>query len=300
MERCPVPHTSFAETLIEKWSRKGSRATLSFEFFPPKDDSGISATEAVIREIATSAIPDFVTVTFGAGGTARGLSRLLVQYCTGELKLPTLAHITSRDLTVAEVDQILDEYYTAGAFGILGLRGDPPKGSTTFTPHPGGFESSCDLIQHIAERKQFMVAVAGYPEKHRDAPTFAADIDYLKKKVDAGASVVMTQLFFDNEHFYRYRDELVRAGINVPVLAGIMPVANLAQVTRFIGMCGATLPSDFLKRLEAAEGNTDEVVKIGTEHAVEQCRDLLAQGVRGLHFYTLNRPKQIIEIVGGM
>jgi methylenetetrahydrofolate reductase (NADPH) len=293
-----VSPTDTKNSLIDNWS--GGRSTLSFEFFPPKEESGIATTETVISDIASSTVPDFVTVTFGAGGTARGLSRRLVHFCTESLNLPTLAHITCRDLTIAEIDQTLSEYHEAGAFGILGLRGDPPKGSTVFTPHPEGFESSCDLIKHIADRKQFLVAVAGYPEKHRDAPTMAADIEFLKRKIDAGASVIMTQLFFDNEHFYRYCDELVRLGIHAPVLAGIMPVANLAQLTRFIGFCGATIPNGLMQRLEAVKDSPDDVAKIGTDHAIEQCHDLLAHGVKGLHFYTLNRPQQIIGICRGL
>lgn len=299
MGRSRVQRTE-VEWLSEKWSSGGNRPTLSFEFFPPKDEAGIAITEAIIEELGEKTKPDFVTVTFGAGGTARGFSRQLVQYCIQTLKLPTIAHITSRDLTVREIDEILDEYKTAGSFGILALRGDPPKGSTAFTPHPGGFQSSRDMVEHIAERNDFMVAVAGYPEKHRDAQTFSADIDYLKLKIDAGASVIVTQMFFDNSHFYSYRDRLAAAGIRVPILAGIMPVANLAQVTRFIGMCGATLPSVLLEKLEAAADNTEEVIKIGAEHALEQCRDLLQNQIDGLHLYTLNRPKQILEICGGL
>ena len=269
---------------------------ISFEFFPPKQESNLSVVEETIRD-SVELSPDFITITYGAGGGTRELTRKLVSFVNNQIPLPAAAHLTCVGHSVADIDAILDELASVGISRIVALRGDPPKGATTFEPHPQGFANAMQLTEHIHRRGGFSVAVAGYPETHQEAQSSAADIEYLKRKVDAGAEAVLTQLFFDEELYFRFRDRAVAAGITVPIVPGIMPISNVAQIKRFTSMCGATIPERLLTTLVDFESDELAVQAFGVEEAVRMCSRLLAEGARGLHIYTLNKSTQIRPII---
>lgn len=276
---------------------RNNSAVLSLEFFPPKSESSLLDTISMIADLATLA-PHFMTVTYGAGGGTRAFTRRLVSFISEDLSIPAVAHLTCMGHTVAEIDQILEDYHAAGVTNILALRGDLPKDYVPNSSHKGAFENARELTAHITSKnRSFSIAVAGYPETHREAKSAQADIDYLKEKVDAGAEIIITQLFFDNQHYYRFRENAIRAGINVPIVPGIMPISNVSQIKRFTEMCGASVPDNLAKQLDAIGEDYVAVNRFGIEYAVCQCQDLLAQGAPGIHLYTLNKSLQVRPIV---
>jgi methylenetetrahydrofolate reductase (NADPH) len=200
-----------------------------------------------------------------------------------------MAHLTCVGATRDEIQGVLDELAAAGLENVLALRGDPPQGAAEFVPTPGGFRHASELAEFIRGRYGFCVGGACYPEKHPEAPSMEADLGNLQRKVDAGAAFLITQLFFDNADFFRFRERAAALGIRVPIIAGIMPILGTAQIKRFTQMCGARIPAALLGRIEAAQDRLEDVRAIGVEHAARQCEDLLANGVAGIHFYTLNR-----------
>jgi methylenetetrahydrofolate reductase (NADPH) len=272
------------------------RTAFSFEFFPPKTDKGFESLFEAIAELKRLG-PDFVSVTFGAGGSTREKTVELTARIKREIGIEAMAHLTCVAMTRAEVSRVLDEHAANGVSNILALRGDPPDGKRVFDPTPGGFGYANELVEFIAQGPwNFEVGVAGYPEGHMECLNRTRDLENLKRKVDAGASFVITQLFFDNADFLRFRDDCVKAGIEVPISAGIMPIVNPHQIKRFISMCGSKIPHPLLLKLEAVEHDLEASRAAGVDHATEQCRELISEGVAGIHFYTLNKSTATSEI----
>jgi methylenetetrahydrofolate reductase (NADPH) len=268
---------------------KTGRPSLSFEFFPPKDDIGFWDLYKTIESLKPLA-PTYVSVTYGAGGGTRRKTIDLVTRIKTDIGIEPMAHLTCVGSPGEELGHILDELTRNNIHNVLALRGDPPQGQTAFTPHPGGFRYASELVSFIRTRhSEVCVGGACYPEGHPEAESKARDLENLKRKVDAGVDFLITQLFFDNTDFLSFRERAVQAGIDVPILAGIMPILSVKQTKRFTQMCGARIPTDLLQRIEAVEDDAEAVRQIGTYHAAEQCRKLLDENVAGIHFYTLNR-----------
>lgn len=264
------------------------RPSFSFEFFPPKNDEGFVQLFSTLQALEPLH-PAFVSVTFGAGGSTRAKTVELVKRIRSEIGLETMAHLTCVGLTQLEIGAILDDLQEGGIENVLALRGDPPKGETEFVATMGGFAHADELVEFIHSRWDFSIGAACYPEKHPEAPDAGSDLVALKGKVDAGASFLISQLFFDNNLFYRFCENAHQAGIKVPILAGIMPILNAKQVHRFALMCGATIPTKLSGPIAAVEDDEEAVRHIGAFHATQQCLGLLESGVDGIHFYTLNR-----------
>ena len=261
---------------------------ISFEFFPPKTlDASFKLSETV-RMLAPLA-PEFVSVTYGAGGTTRKLTHEAVEAIQRNYGLNVAAHLTCVDASRAETLEIADAYAAAGVTEIVALRGDPPKGSGGFTPHPEGFASSIDLIEALAATGKFTLRVGAYPDRHPEAASDTADVDYLKRKLDAGAHSAITQFFFGADTFFRFRDRCAAAGITAPILPGIVPIDNWKGVRKFAVACGTIIPPQVDAAYDAAiaEGRERD---LSIALCTDLCRDLMAGGVDHLHFYTLNKP----------
>jgi methylenetetrahydrofolate reductase (NADPH) len=269
--------------------------TVSFEFFPPKTDAGFQSLFQTIDDLK-SIRPSYVSVTYGAGGSTREKTVNLVERIQRELGIRSMAHLTCVGHTATEIGSILDDLWHAGIRNVLALRGDPPAGQSQFVATEGGFANADALVKFAAERHPFCIGVAGYPEGHPQCLNTTRDLEHLKRKVDNGGNFVVTQLFFDNEDFYRFRDAARAVGIKAPIVAGIMPITNVAQIKRFIGMCGAKIPNPLLLKLEAVESDAEAVHAAGVEYATQQCNDLIGSGVDGIHFYTLNKSKATVQI----
>lgn len=265
------------------------RPTLSFEFFPPKDDIGFWDLYKTIESLKPLE-PTYVSVTYGAGGATRRKTLDLVERIQSDIGIEAMAHLTCVGATREELAVVVDELRAKGIENILALRGDPPEGQTTFIPTEGGFRYANELAGFIrARHRDLCLGGACYPEKHPEAPNQETDLENLKRKVDAGVDFLITQLFFDNKDFYDFRERAIRRGIQAPILAGIMPILSVKQIKRFTQMCGATIPKELLRKIEAVEDDAEAVRHIGLYHSTQQCLDLLANGVAGIHFYTLNR-----------
>ena len=268
---------------------KSGEPTFSFEFFPPKDDIGFWDLYKTIESLKPLG-PTYVSVTYGAGGSTRRKTVDLVARIKRDIAIEPMAHLTCVGATGPEIGGVLDEFHLRGIENVLALRGDPPAGTVAFEPTPGGFRYANELVKFIRDHHDhFCVGAACYPEGHPEAPSKETDLENLRRKVDAGVDFLITQLFFDNADFYAFRDRARIAGISVPIIAGIMPILNVGQIKRFTTMCGAKIPATLLRRVEAVEDDAEAVRQIGTYHAVEQARELLKQGVAGIHFYTLNK-----------
>jgi methylenetetrahydrofolate reductase (NADPH) len=264
------------------------RPVFSFEFFPPKTDDGQRTLAGTLEVLARDA-PDYVSVTYGAGGATRNRTVEITKTIKQDLGIEAMAHLSCVGEPSGRLVEILEEFRSAGIENVLALRGDPPRGATEWTPHPGGLTYSVDLIRLIRERFDFCVGAACFPEVHPDAPDRASDLRYAKEKVDAGAGFLITQLFFDNDLYFDYVEDARAAGIEVPVIPGIMPITNLSQIKRFTEMCGATIPEELERQLSGRADDPEAVAELGVAFATLQCSDLLARGAPGIHFYTLNR-----------
>jgi methylenetetrahydrofolate reductase (NADPH) len=262
--------------------------TFSFEFFPPKTDEGERNLRTALQALQPME-PDFASVTYGAGGSTRDRTLEIVTTLKGDYGIETMAHLTCVGTSVAELRTTLDRIRAAGIDNVLALRGDPPRGETEWRPHPEGLSYSSQLARLISENYPFAVGAACFPECHPQAPDLAHDIDFLKVKVSSGASFLITNLFFDNEAYFQFVEQARAAGVTVPILPGIMPITNFAQIKTITGLCGATIPDRLLEELEVRAEDPESVAELGVSYATLQCAELLARGAPGIHFYTLNR-----------
>ncbi len=275
--------------------RQGS-AAISFELFPPKTEKGLQRLrERLPRLLALG--PDFVTVTYGALGSTQEQTLEIARTLRRDHAWETAHHLTCVGSDRARIDRILDRIEEAGIENIVALRGDPPAGSRRFEPPPGGFRHACELVEHIRARGNFGVAVAGYPETHPEASDSATDLRHLAGKVACGADVIITQLFYDNRHFFGFERRCREAGIECPIVPGLLPILSVSQIRRITSLCGSSLPDSLLARLEAAGDDQARVRQIGIEHTVRQAGELLERGVAGIHFYVLNRCFHVQEIM---
>jgi methylenetetrahydrofolate reductase (NADPH) len=271
---------------------------ISLEFFPPKTDEGDRALFEKHLPALLAARPDFCSVTYGAGGSTRDKTLMIVDRLQREHGLTALAHLTCVNHTRDEVRALLEKIRALGCKNILALRGDPPGGGE-FQSTPGGFEFSAQLVKFIREQGDFSVGVAGFPEGHIACKAGKhADWRHLKEKVEAGADFVVTQLFFDNADYFEFRDHVTqKLGVNVPIVPGIVAIVSAAQIVKFTQMCGAKIPPALRAKLDGIGADDEAAMKFGIEYATRQCEELLRAGVPGLHFYTLNKARSTVEVV---
>jgi methylenetetrahydrofolate reductase (NADPH) len=272
------------------------RPSFSFEFFPPKDNEGFDKLFTTITQLKPCQ-PTYVSVTFGAGGSTRTKTIDLVGRIKNEIGLESMAHLTCVGSDKEYIAAILDTLQAQGIQNVLALRGDPPQGQEKFEKPENGFAYANELVAFIRANYDFCIGVAGYPEGHIECPDKKADLDHLKRKVDAGADFIVTQLFFDNRYYFDFIDRAQNLGIHIPIIPGIMPILNVKQVQRFTKMCGSTIPALLMERLEAVQDDPETVRQLGIDHAAEQCEHLLQEGAPGIHFYTLNRSNATLKIL---
>jgi methylenetetrahydrofolate reductase (NADPH) len=294
-----VPVSKAAGGTLQRWLT-GSRVTglpqptefpppqLSFEFFPPKNEALEQQLWAAIRRLEPLA-PRFVSVTYGAGGSTRARTHDTVARLARETSLTPAAHLTCVGATCAEVDEVARGYLAAGVKHVVALRGDPPAGASGYTPHPGGYAQAEDLVRGLRRIADFDISVGAYPETHPAAASASADLDFLKRKIDAGATRAITQYFFDTDVYLRFIDRCAAQGITVPIVPGILPVSNFKQVAKFSAMCGASVPAWMARLFDGLEEDAETRRMIAAVVAAEQVRLLQANGVDEFHFYTLNR-----------
>ena len=275
-----------------------SAPRLSFEFFPPKSLDGSFRLWETVQALAPLS-PDFVSVTYGAGGTTRQLTHEAVTAIGAHTGLNVAAHLTCVEATRAETLAIVDEYARAGVTEIVALRGDPPQGAAAFAPHADGFPDSIELIAAIAARGDMTIRCGAYPEPHPAGGGTAADVAWLKRKIDAGAGSAITQFFFEAETFLRFRDACAAAGITAPIIPGILPIQSWAGTRRFAARCGTTMPAGLDDAFATAQRDGREGL-LATAVCAELCDALLSEGVEHLHFYTLNRPEMTREVCAAL
>jgi methylenetetrahydrofolate reductase (NADPH) len=273
------------------------RPVFSFEFFPPKTEAGDRALVKTLAELRPLA-PDYVSVTYGAGGTTRDRTVELVGHIKNELGIEAMAHLTCVGASRDELSGVLDRLEGAGISNVIALRGDPPVGEDGFSPHPEGLSYATELVALIrSQHRPFCLAAACYPEKHLEASSMEDDVRHLREKVDAGAEFLITQLFFDNQVYFDFVRRVRAAGIEVPIVAGIMPITDLSQIERFTQRCGATIPKRLHDILAPHREDPAKVESLSIDYAIGQCRELLDRGAPGVHFYTLNRSRATRDIL---
>jgi len=272
-----------------------NKKTISFEIFPPKTVRGEENLWKEMKKIAEMK-PGFISVTYGAGGSTREKTLDIALQLKNNFNITPLVHFTCVGSDKNEIAEYIKEVKDKGINNILALRGDPPAGEKQFTAPENGFAHANELVEYLREIDNFTIAVAGYPEGHMEAPNLDTDIDNLKRKIDAGADLVITQLFYNNNDFYNFMDKTAANGISIPIIPGIMPVTSLSQVKKITDMCGASIPDILLKTLQNC--NTEEdICKSGLDYSVIQCEELLDWGARGFHFYTLNKAAVVQNII---
>jgi methylenetetrahydrofolate reductase (NADPH) len=271
---------------------------ISFEIFPPKTPAG---EEKLMQEMEKLSAykPDFVSVTYGAGGSTREKTLDIALKIRNDYAMTPLVHFTCVGTGKKEIQQYLNRVKQEGIENILALRGDPPAGETSFRPHPEGFSYANELITYIREINGFTIAAAGYPEGHTEAPSFSQDMDNLKRKVDAGANLIITQLFYNNEDYYNFMNEIDKRNITVPVVPGIMPVTSMKGVEKITSLCGAAIPEKLKNTLQCCSDEEGQY-QAGLEYSIRQCEELKSWGVPGFHIYTVNKSATVIQIMDAL
>ncbi len=278
------------------WSSR-QKPTISFELFPPRSPKGAEKLEKTIDALAALE-PDFVSVTFGAGGSTREGSRQLVEKLKNEKKLEVMAYFACYGLGPDDINAVLDSYQALGVENVLAVRGDMPREQEDFKPHPDSLPHASDLIAFIRPRYDFCLGAAGYPEGHIDCQSKDKDIEYLKLKVDNGAEYIISNYFYDNKYFFDFVERCRAIGIDVPILPGVMPIYSVKMMEMLAGMCGATISNEVRQGIASLpEGDKEALVNFGIEFAVGQCKELLKATVPGLHFYTMDLSKSAVGIV---
>ncbi|MCX5841718.1 MAG: methylenetetrahydrofolate reductase [NAD(P)H] [Deltaproteobacteria bacterium] len=275
---------------------KQKKFILSFEVFPPTREGNLENLFVTIKELSDLK-PDFISVTYGAGGSTREKTLEIASRVKKDFNTEALAHLTCVQSTKDDIARILDLFKDENIENILALRGDPPAGAEKFIRTEGGFGYANELVSFIRRRNHFSIGVAGYPEGHIEAPSLDADMLNLKRKVDAGADFITTQLFFNNEAFYRFRDRAWTMGIKIPILPGVFPILNYKQVQRIVCLCGATIPSALGEKIDKLKDKHEEVENYGIEYAMSQADDLIRNDVSGLHIYSMNRSEPVKRIL---
>ena len=261
--------------------------SISFEFFPPKSAETEAKLWDVVNELSVIG-PDFVSITYGAGGSTRDRTHKCVKHIVTKTDLKPAAHLTCVAASKSEVDEVIEDYANAGVKHIVAIRGDMPD-MVAFSPHPDGYSGSVELVESLAKRGGFDITVSAYPEKHPESENMQTDIDLLKAKIDAGATRAITQFVFDTEQYYRFRDLLANNKINIPVIPGIMPTTNFKGVLRMSEACGASVPEWMKNKFDGLDEDLESRRALAIEFAIDQCRDLINSGFENLHFYTLNQ-----------
>jgi methylenetetrahydrofolate reductase (NADPH) len=275
------------------------RSVLSFELFPPKSDTGMSDLMKSVDELNAHR-PDFFTCTYGAGGSTRDRTLTITAEVRSKLGVPVASHLTCVGSTREQLREYLSTARLRGVDYIVALRGDPPKGETSFTAVEGGLRYANELVDLIrADFPEFGILVAGYPEVHQEATCADSDLANLVRKVNSGADAVVTQLFYDNDDFFRFRDKCTAAGIQVPIVPGLLPVLNLGQVQRIASLCKARLPEQFVQKLQQSD-DPDWQFQVGVEHATRQAQELIDRGIPGIHFYVLNKSTATNQILSNL
>jgi methylenetetrahydrofolate reductase (NADPH) len=285
--------------LVDIYAREG--LTFSIEFFPPKTDAGMESLFDEVQELK-KLNPAFCSVTYGAGGSTQGRTLEVVKRLHFREKLEVMCHLTIVGQSQATVKEVIGDLWGCEIQNIIALAGDPAEGPTApWKPHPDGFHNSRELVNAIMRGQHgwwnfFSIAVAGFPETHPRAVSRESDLKFLKEKIDAGAQVVITQLFFDNEDYYRYVEDLRALGVTVPIVPGMLPIKSAEQCRRFANMCGAKIPPRLDELLTQVEGDDEAAIELGIEYCAEQCQGLLDFGVPGFHFYSLNKARSVVAI----
>lgn len=277
----------------------GSRRDIgiSFEFFPPKSEEMEGQLWKAVSELQDWN-PDFVSVTYGAGGTTKAPTLTAVTRFLNETPLATASHLTCVGATKEETHQVIDNFRKAGVKHFVALRGDAPGGAgAPYQPHPGGYANASELVAGLREIGNFEISVSAYPEKHPESKDVAADIDMLKRKADNGANRALTQFFFDNDNFERYLEKVRAAGVKMPIVPGIMPILNLTQLKRFAGACGTVIPAFLDERFAGLDDKPEERAKVAADVAAEQIEDLVRRGLHEFHLYTMNRSPLVSAVL---
>lgn len=279
---------------------KSGKPDISVEFFPPKTPEGVEKLFDEIIPALNRLQPVYFSMTFGAGGATRDLTIELCGRMKNQTKVETVCHLNIIGQSKTDTRENLRRIKAAGVYNLLALRGDPPKDQPDFKPHPDGFHSSVELIEEARKDPWFSIAITGFPEVHPEAKGRSADMAYLKRKLEAGGCVIITQFFLDNAYFFEFMELVKKAGITAPVIPGILPILSAAQVRKFAKLCGSTIPPSIGKELSKVENDEEGAIRYGIELATRMCGELLKSGVPGLHFYALNRFRSTAEILSNL